>query len=165
MTDYETMVEASWKLLPLKQQHWLHDAMKILRHDFWQIGEEFPDVITIIVDYPGRDIGVRWMGMYQQSQQFSIERSDLSNLTDYYIFINPTVTGLTALNILSHELVHASVGVREGHGEPFLRVAAAIGLDDSGPTALAEETLLGRLKGIQKTLGPYPLITDCLEAA
>ncbi len=163
MTDYETMVEVSWKLLPLKQQEWLDDALEILRGDFLKIEETFPSVIPIVVDYPYPEIGISWLGMYSQST--IPELDDVPKLTQYHIFISPTVNGLMALDILVHELVHAVVGAEDGHGDKFQVVAAAIGLDDTGPTAVAEEVLLKRLKNIQEILGPYPLVTDCLEKA
>jgi hypothetical protein len=149
MTDIETLQWTAKEVLPLQQSVWLTKAMEILKEDFQQIGESFSG-ITILVDYPYHGPSFYWLGTYRYSVRT--------------IFINPSVDGLMALDILVHELVHAAVGIEEGgHGEKFLAVAAAIGLDDSGPTAGAEETLLKRLRAIQEILGRYPFVFDCLE--
>jgi len=133
------------------RQTWLMKAIDILRHDFNQIGETFPGEIDILVEYPGQGYQIFWLGSHR--------------ITDNrcYIFINPTVDGLLALDTLVHELVHAAVFKTEGHGhgERFHYVAKAIGLDDRGIYAGAEESLLKRLREIQETLGSYPV--DCLE--
>ena len=68
--------------------------------------------------------------------------------------------GITALDILVHELVHAAVGCECGHSETFYTIADAIGLDNGGITASAEEVLLKRLRDIQEILGPYPEVFD-----
>jgi hypothetical protein len=123
--------------------------MEILKEDFNQIGESFSG-ITILVEYPYNEPSFDWLGTYRYNE--------------HSIFINPTVGGLMALDILVHELVHSVVPLGEpGHGERFHEIAAAIGLDDDGPTAGAEEVLLKRLREIQKILGSYPLVFDCLE--
>jgi hypothetical protein len=151
MTELETLRWTAKEILPRKQADWLTKAVEILREDFNQIGEPFSK-ITIIVDYPYGGLSLSWLGSYRYTKQT--------------IFINPTVGGLMALDILVHELVHAVVPVTEpAHGERFHEVAAAIGLDDDGPTAGAEEVLLKRLREIQEILGSYPLVFDCLEEA
>jgi hypothetical protein len=115
-----------------------------------------PD-IKIVVGYPDpRDhfTGPGWLGLHQMLTP--------PNKPWHVIHINPTVNGLWALDILVHEMVH-SVVCREGHGMRFQQVAAAIGLDDTGVTAGAEEVLLKRLRDIHEILGSYPLVFDCVE--
>lgn len=160
LLDIETLRRAAKEILPSYQRNWLTKAVEILRQDFEQIGETFSEKIHIQVDYPCVDVGHSWMGSY--FLQVFPEMDDLPELTRHWIYINPTVNGLDALSILVHELVHASVGM-EGHEDHFLKVASAIGLDDSGPSAIAEEILLKRLENIQGMLGSYPLVFDCLE--
>jgi len=148
--DIETLREVARELLPWEQKRWLHRALEILRRDFWQIGETLHSEIDISVGFPHHDVSHNWFGTCREGPGY------------YSIFINPTVGGLEALDILVHELVHTVVGAAVGHGLRFLDVAAAIGLDDDGPYAAAEEVLLERLKEIQEILGSYPLVTDCL---
>ncbi len=146
----ETFRWTAKEILPLKQADWLLKAIEILRGDFERIGEIFPEVILIRVEYPNSNIAYSWLGTYRW---YYDDR--------HSIFVNPSSDGLAALDILVHELVHA-VGIPD-HGEQFHRVAAAIGMSGGGITACAEKVLLKRLREIQMTLGSYPLITDCLE--
>ena len=153
MTDIETLRRAAREILPLQQRDWLKRGLKHLRKDFRKIGNAIPRSIYIKVDFPPYYPVYNWLG-------------SCTTIADCHIIhINPTVTGLLALDTLVHELVHAVVGGKYGHGRQFLEVAAAIGLDDDGPTAGAEEVLMQRLIEIRNILGPYPLVTDCLEAA
>ena len=139
----------------------------MLRLDFAQIGEEFPEEINIIVDFPPHhpvdksNMDVSWMGLYSEVEFPEI--GDNPVITHHWIHINPTSTGLYALDTLTHELVHATTN--DGHGDRFREVAAAIGLDDRGTASSAEEALMQRLIKIRNILGPYPLVTDCLEEA
>lgn len=155
MTDIETLRWTVENILPAQQSDWLHKALKILKADFEQIGETLPQVIWIVVDYPDeRDSDSSWLGLY--TSRVFIDGPPES--TQHWIYINPTADGLLALDILVHELVHAATPDDEGdHGGRFMEVAAAIGLDDDGPTAAAGRVLLKRLEDIQKTLGSYPI--------
>ena len=130
--------------------------MKILEWDFENIGEPFPGDIDIRVDFPGRNIHTCWLGLYRHKY--------VDHATDEgifrRIFINPTIDGLMALDVLVHELVHAVTEEEGGHGGMFKRVARAIGMDDRGSASGAEKDLLQRLREIQQRLGSYPLVFD-----
>jgi hypothetical protein len=157
MTDIETLRWTAREILPMQQSKWLDRALEMLRVDFYQIGEPLPREIAIKVEYPYGELTYLWLGtcLFYWSADHD---------PDFYtIFINPSVDGLLALDVFVHELVHTVTN--DGHGDEFMGVASAIGLDDTGPTAGAEEVLLKRLKGIQETLGSYPLVFDCLEEA
>ena len=158
MTDIETLRWTSQEILPIHQGEWLGKAMEMLRVDFDQIGVPIPKEIDISVDYPDGRLPYNWLGTYRRRYW------DGGPIIQHRIFINPTVDGLMALDILVHELVHAVVD-DTGHGDEFMEIASAIGLDDDGPTAGAEEVLLKRLRDIQETLGSYPLVFVCLEEA
>ncbi len=154
--NIETLRLTAKEILPKQQSKWLDRALEMLRPDFDQIGMPIPEYINIVVNYPRRALSYSWLGTW--NCYWSVDDDP-----DFHtIFINPTVDGLYALNILIHELVHATTN--DGHGNRFREVAAAIGLNDGG-TSAAEEALLKRLKDIQMELGPYPLVTDCLEEA
>lgn len=136
----------------MNRQAWLMKAVDILKHDFWQIGETIPEV----------KVNDEWPSDYSPSEDTlghyrTIWEPDVGD-TNIEITVHPDITNaLDVLSILVHELVHAAVGATCAHGGEFLRVAAAIGLDDGGPTALAEEVLLLRLCEIVEILGSYPL--------
>jgi hypothetical protein len=153
--NIETLREAATRL-PEYQASWLRSAVRYLRKDFREIGYPLPHGIQIDVSfptYPRKKVGSNWMGSHWRP------------FDTHLIHINPTLTGLWALDILVHELVHAVAPEKAHHGGEFMKIAKAIGLDDSGPSAEAKDPLMRRLIAIRNTLGPYPLVTDCLEAA
>ncbi len=92
--DIETLREVAREILPWEQKRWLHRALEILRRDFWQIGETLHSEIDISVGFPHHDVSHNWFGTCREGPGY------------YSIFINPTVGGLEALDILVHELVH-----------------------------------------------------------
>lgn len=76
-----------------------------------------------------------------------------------HIFISPTQAGdIEVLAILVHELIHAAVGVKEGHKGEFRRVARALGLEGKlTATFVSEKSSLHTvLVDIAKQLGKYP---------
>lgn len=131
----------------MNRQAWLMKAVDILRHDFWQIGETVPKNISVYPTWTNDNYPRDYLGVCIEHRLTGV----------YEIYIIPDIDNpLKALDVLVHELVHCVVGVRCGHDEQFQRVATAIGLDDDGLTAFAEEVLLGRLRGIREILGMYP---------
>ena len=156
MTELEILKWTAREILPAKQADWLSKGMEILRCDFEQIGYKVPAEIPVVVKFPTKQgVSIGWLGQCQW-------RNDVDGNPAYKILINPTLDGTTALDVLTHEMVHAAVGSECGHSEQFNEIAAAIGLDDTGVMAGAEEVLLKRLRDIQEILGPYPLVTDCV---
>jgi len=63
---------------------------------------------------------------------------------------------LLVLSILAHELVHAAVGVKEGHRHPFIALARQVGLVAPWASASASDALKTGLATMAKRLGPYP---------
>jgi hypothetical protein len=73
------------------------------------------------------------------------------------IFISPRIEdAIQALDILAHELVHASDDCASGHGAEFVRRARAIGLEGKPTATVAGAALRARLEHIAADLGAYP---------
>lgn len=75
------------------------------------------------------------------------------------IFICPSIDEpFQVLGVLLHELCHASVGVRYGHGPEFGRIARAVGLKGKlTQTVVEKDSSTGIfLTKIQEALGMYP---------
>jgi hypothetical protein len=73
------------------------------------------------------------------------------------IFISPNIAdAVQALDILAHELVHASDDCASGHGAEFTRRARAIGLEGKPTATVAGAALRAELTKIADALGPYP---------
>jgi hypothetical protein len=150
-----TFADAHEILLPKHRSKWLRRAIEILRWDFHEIGETIPERINVHAEFP-HQVDVNWQGTYRKvvykSEHIATYRA---------IFICPMEEGLDALDILVHELVHAATDTFD-HGEKFLVTAAAIGLDDTGPSAAAQTDLLCRLQDIEEHLGRYPMYEDLI---
>lgn len=73
------------------------------------------------------------------------------------IFISPLLGNpVEVLEVLLHELVHAAVGVKAGHGAPFKAVARGVGLDGPLRATHAGPTLRAELAQLAEELGTYP---------
>jgi hypothetical protein len=85
----------------------------------------------------------------------------------YHLFICPTLAHAVGnmndgchgiLETLLHELIHASVGIKEKHRGRFKEIAIAVGLEGKmTATGVNPGTILhGQLLTIESQLGPYP---------
>ena len=73
------------------------------------------------------------------------------------IFMSPVLDDpVKVLDVTTHELVHASVGVKEGHGPAFKKVAQGIGLIGPMRATEAGPELKAFLVKLAKELGPFP---------
>jgi hypothetical protein len=79
------------------------------------------------------------------------------------VFISPYLSDAASecgvLATLVHGLVHAAVGVEEGHKGPFKKCAKALGLEGKMTATHAGEELVESLKAIAEELGEYPHAT------
>lgn len=76
------------------------------------------------------------------------------------IFISPVIADpVQALDILTHELVHASDDCASGHGGEFVRRARKVGLEGKPTATVAGAALRAKLVEIADALGPYPHAT------
>lgn len=76
------------------------------------------------------------------------------------IFISPVIADpVQALDVLTHELVHASDDCASGHGGEFVRRARKVGLEGKPTATVAGAALRAKLVEIADALGPYPHAT------
>ena len=75
----------------------------------------------------------------------------------FEIFIKPTLTDAARIcDVLTHELIHAAVGIAEGHGQAFRRVALSLGLGGSMTATVAQAGWYEWAMPIIESLGPLP---------
>src|SRR5262249_21488347 len=73
------------------------------------------------------------------------------------VFISPEISnGAKIIDVLAHELVHASVGNKEGHGKVFKKAALAIGLEGPMRATKASPAFGKWCQALFKRIGPYP---------
>src|SRR5215510_11432827 len=107
------------------REAWLHGAIAAMRPIFASHGASVPANVRVSCGFPSiralngicnQRIGECWAET--ASKDGSIE-----------IFISPTLADpMRVAGVLAHELVHAAVGLDEGHKGRFKRLALAIGL-------------------------------------
>lgn len=134
------------------RESWLTEGMKLLTPLFSAVGKKVPAKIRVSCGFPSTN------ALSNKKRRIGECWADEASLGKYFeIFITPIISDpVEVLDILSHELVHAVVGLKCGHKGDFAVVAKAIGLEGKMTSAGAGETLKAKLKQIAKQLGPYP---------
>jgi hypothetical protein len=131
------------------REEWLVAAVAKLADLFAEAGAELPTV-RVSVGWPGGHgkknavIGQCWA-----------PAASADNVAQ--LFISPVLGDASrVLDVLAHELVHATVGTEAGHRGPFAKLAKAIGLEGKMTATIASDGLKARLDDIAAELGEYP---------
>ena len=75
----------------------------------------------------------------------------------YELFISPLLDDpIRVTDILIHEMAHAVVGTKAGHGGAFKKVALAVGLTGKMASTEAGEALKAWITTLVEGVGPYP---------
>jgi hypothetical protein len=134
------------------REAWLEAAIKKLIPVFRKAGYTIPKKVKVSCGWPsgrpgGKTIAECWSPMCSKGGF-------------HEIFMSPVKSRVHGTNgVLSdliHELIHATIGNKEGHKKPFKDAMKAIGLEGRAKSSLANKELCGTIKNIAKKLGPYP---------
>jgi hypothetical protein len=75
----------------------------------------------------------------------------------FEIFISPAIAQSSrVVDILIHELAHATVGIKAGHGKQFKQCAVAVGLEGQMTATTATQALKDEIALWVNMLGEYP---------
>jgi hypothetical protein len=97
----------------LERQQWLELAVEALRARFAEAGYTIPEKIRVSIGWPKRAASCGAVGECWSTKASSDRHAEL--------FISPELTeGARILDVLAHELDHATVGTEAGHGKLFL---------------------------------------------
>lgn len=130
----------------MNREQYLNSSIEYLRPLFVSNGFDIPQV-RVSVGFPGGGSARKRIGEYWDKKATSDKIGQ--------IFINPTIDEpLKMLDVLTHELVHACVGVKAGHKGPFKKLALGVGLTGKMTSTTAGPELVERLNDIIKKLGP-----------
>lgn len=140
---------ASPAVLYATREEWMNAFLEAARPKFASVGAIIPYNTRISVGFTsaghrGSVIGECW--------------SDSASADGHFeIFIKPTTqTDARVAGIITHEAIHAALGIAEGHGKEFGRVARALGLTGKlTATAEGPEWMSWALP-ILGELGPMP---------
>ena len=134
------------------REEWLTAATEELEALFTRHGYKVPEKIKVSC---GWGAGSRGTSKKILGQCWAPEASTGGN---HEIFIAPSVDEpVKALGVLIHELIHAVVGVKAGHGRPFKAACDKLGLEGKATQALPGAALNRWIAGeLLPKLGRYP---------
>jgi hypothetical protein len=133
----------------LERQQWLERAVEALRGKFTDVGYAVPEKTRVSIGWPKRAgscgaIGECWSKSASSDQH-------------YELFVSPVLTESTRiLDVLAHEMVHATVGTEAGHRKPFKQCATAIGLQGPMRATTASPKFVAWAETLFKQIGLYP---------
>jgi hypothetical protein len=139
----------------LQRQQWLEAAVEALRIRSAEAGYDIPAKIRVAIGWPKRAATCGAVGECWAVEASSDQHAEL--------FISPQLTdGARILDVLAHELVHATVGTAARHGKPFKQCALRIGLRGPMRSTTAGPDFVGWADALFKRIGPYPagFLTD-----
>lgn len=130
------------------REDWLNQAAELMRTWFKEAGNPLPDKVHVSIGFTGsrskKAIGACW----------SVESSEDGRCQ---VYIVPTLKGEAYyLEVLAHELCHASLPTGTGHKRAFQILAASIGLQAPWKATTAGPELAARLATMASQLGPLP---------
>jgi hypothetical protein len=138
------------KITPsLERQQWLERAVEALRQRFAECGYAVPEKIRVSIGWPKRAASCGAIGECWYPEASSDRHAEL--------FISPQLTeSVRILDVLAHELSHATVGPNIGHGKPFKVCALKIGLRGPMRSTTAGPEFAAWAETVFKRIGPYP---------
>ena len=132
------------------REAWLQTATTALRAHFTAQGFTIPDNVRSTCGWPSKSATAR-----KKRRIGECWSDDASDGKQFEIFISPALADpLSVTETLAHELVHATVGLKAGHGAAFKRCATAIGL--TGKMTSTEPGPAFRAWYAQQSFAPYP---------
>lgn len=128
---------------------WLNAFVNAARPHFERVGFELPGHVRVSVGFPsggkrGKAIGECWGTQASADGHFEI-------------FLRPSLDRDARLaDVLTHELVHAAVGLEAKHGKLFKQCATDLGLTGKMTATVASEEWRAWALPILKELGAMP---------
>ncbi|WP_269717200.1 SprT-like domain-containing protein [Caulobacter sp. NIBR2454] len=136
------------------RESWLNGVAAGMAPLFEALGAPLPDRVRVAIGFTSagrrsRAIGECWDNRRSADGHFEIFiRPDLAHA--------PDAMPAQIAAILAHELVHAAVGIKAGHGKSFKRVALGLGLVGPMRATTPGEAFLATVAPILAAAGPLP---------
>ena len=136
------------------RESWLNGVAAGMAPLFETLGAPLPDRVRVAIGFTSagrrsRAIGECWDNRRSADGHFEIFiRPDLAHA--------PDAMPAQIAAILAHELVHAAVGIKAGHGKPFKRIALGLGLVGPMRATTPGEAFLAAVAPILAAAGPLP---------
>lgn len=132
------------------REAWFIAALPLLQeHVFAPAGLTIPSDVRVSCSWPGGRSSKKAIGQCWPRHSSNAKVNEL--------FISPLIAEpVQALDILSHELVHAIDDCKNGHKAAFKKMALAIGLTGKMTHTVASPELVANLKKVIAVIGAYP---------
>ena len=129
------------------REEWLMLLTDKLRPMFEEAGVPLPECIRCSCGWP-------WGSKTALAQCWARHLAD-DKINQ--IFVAPTlVKSFKVAEVMVHELLHAALPDKVGHGKPFKKGMKALGLEGKAKATEAGKELAERLHAILATMEPYP---------
>jgi hypothetical protein len=143
------------------REEYLNAFIEGARPHFARVNAPLPANIRVAVGFTSRGVKGSRIG--------ECWSTDASEDGHFEIFIKPTLNDVARVcDVLTHELIHAAVGLDKGHNAHFKRVAASLGLVGPSKATTASADWYAWALPIINKLGDMPyaaLSTDGLSSA
>jgi hypothetical protein len=142
------------------REEYLNAFIDAARPHFERVNAPLPANVRVAVGFTSRGIKGSRIG--------ECWSSDASEDGHFEIFIKPTLTEKARIcDVLTHELIHAAVGLDKGHTATFKRVAVSLGLEGPAKATQAGEGWYRWALPILNELGdmPYAAISGGISSA
>ena len=134
------------------REQWLEAASKMISNDIFSKFNAAMPVYNISCGWPCKGGTAKKNRVIGQCFHPKCSEDKVTE-----IFISPYISdSCECLAVLVHEMVHACVGVENGHKKPFKHLAVSVGLEGKMTATYAGEGLVKELKTIIKSIGKYP---------
>lgn len=134
------------------REHWLNNAIELLRPVFKQKEWQLPAIVKASVGFPSKSAMAKRNQVIGQCWDSEATSDGIAQ-----IYITPLINdSVKVLDVLVHELYHAVVGSKCKHKGEFGKIARALGLEGKLTSTNAGEELLARLNIIVSELGKIP---------
>jgi hypothetical protein len=148
-TEDQTMQTTDTTTANNVREEWLQAFVAKARPTFEAIGAPIPSTVRVSIGFPsggkrGKAIGECWSSACSGDGHFEI-------------FIHPGQADSSRIaDILTHELIHAAVGLEAKHGPRFAKVARDLGLTGKMTATVAGDRWHEWADPIVAELGPIP---------
>lgn len=138
------------------REAWAHSFLAAARPIFADAGYPLPDAIRVGVGWTSKGARAKAIGECYATQ--------CSQDGTWEIILSPALADASRVaDVLTHELIHAAVGLECGHKGPFLAAMRKLGLEGKATATVAGEAWHEWADPILIVLGDYPHAT--LDAA
>lgn len=139
------------------REEWLNTMATALRPVFAEVGTPIPEKVRVSCGWPHTRSLASGKGVRRVGECWDAK---LSKDNTFEIFISPVLMDTKEVaGTLTHELVHAAVGLQAGHGPEFKKLALAVGLEGKMTSTTIGQGLGAWIDDQITRLGKYPHAT------